>query len=227
MQATSFARPRRIRRTGGLIAGFVSAMLLAACSTFGIRSGTKEPAYEVVASPGEDIEIRRYAERLAADVVVDEADEEEARNAGFRRLAAFIFAKDRPGEPVAMTAPVGQAREGPRIDMTAPVAQADAGAERWRIRFFMPSAYTRQTLPEPLDPGIEIVEVPAQTMAVLRFSGSRAPDAVQAATQRLRHSLQDGAWRPVGAPLAWFYDPPWTLPFLRRNEVAVEVVPRD
>ena len=26
-----------------------------------------------------------------------------------------------------------------------------------------------------------------------------------------------------GDPVVWFYDPPWTLPPLRRNEVAVRV----
>ena len=69
-------------------------------------------------------------------------------------------------------------------------------------------------------------DLPPETVAVLRFSGTPSPDAVAARTGELVKALAASAWQPAGAPVAWFYDPPWTIPSLRRNEVAVPVSPR-
>lgn len=218
-------------RSSGPIAAVLSGLLLSACSTFGIRSGTEQPAYTVVertGGAGEAVEIRRYAPRLAAEVTV-EGDEAAARSAGFRTLAAYIFGENRQQADIAMTAPVAQApagaAEGEAIAMTAPVAQAQSGEGEWVVRFFMPAQYSRTTLPEPTDPRIAIVELPEQTMAAVRFSGRRDPEAVDAATRALQGGLDGTGWSPSGIPVAYFYDPPWTLPFLRRNEVVVPVEP--
>ncbi|MGZ9034025.1 MAG: SOUL family heme-binding protein [Rhodospirillales bacterium] len=210
----------------------LSGLLLAACSTFGIRSGTEQPAYAVVESlparDGETVEVRRYGPRLAAEVTV-RGDEEKARSAGFRTLAAYISGENEAGADIAMTAPVAQAPartgKGEAIAMTAPVAQAPAGDGGWIIRFFMPAKYSRETLPRPVDPKIALAELPEESMAVVRFSGARDPAAVDAATRALQRGLDGSAWTPSGPPSAYFYDPPWTLPFLRRNEVAVPVEP--
>jgi DNA gyrase inhibitor GyrI len=78
-------------------------------------------------------------------------------------------------------------------------------------------------LPTPNDAAVKLVEVPAETVAVLRFTGDRSPDAVASHTADLLRALEDTDWSPTGTPVAWFYDPPWTIPFLRRNEVAVPV----
>lgn len=217
-------------RFSGPIAAVLSGLLLSACSTFGIRSGTEQPAYTVVERPdgaGEAVEIRRYAPRLAAEVTV-EGDEAAARSAGFRALAAYIFGENRQQADIAMTAPVAQApagAEGEGIGMTAPVAQARSGEGEWVVRFFMPAKYSRATLPAPNDPRIAIVELPEETMAAVRFSGRRDPDAVDAATRALQQGLGGTGWSPSGLPVAYFYDPPWTLPFLRRTEVVVPVKP--
>jgi hypothetical protein len=106
--------------------------------------------------------------------------------------------------------------------MTAPVAVA-AGEGGLLMRFFMPAAYTRDTLPRPTDPRVRIVEVPAGTVAVLRYTGSTSPRAAAARAADLLASLEGSGWRATGAPTNLFYDPPWTVPFLRRNEVAVPV----
>lgn len=135
---------------------------------------------------------------------------------------------------IAMTAPVTVAptsvtRAGDVANRAADAPGVAAGpgdrdgGPRWTIRFFMPEHFTRDTLPVPDDPGIAVVEVPAETVAVIRFSGSTAPDAVQHQARLLARILATTPWRPVGAPFAQFYDPPWTLPPLRRNEVAVRV----
>ncbi len=210
----------------------LSSLALGACSALGIRSGTEQPEYQVIETvateTGTAIEIRRYAPRLAAEVIVA-GNEEAARSAGFRTLANYIFGENREQTDISMTAPVAQAAQaakpavGDTIAMTAPVAQEKAGPDTWTIRFFMPAKYTRETLPEPVDPKIAIVEVPAETMAALRFSGARDAAAVGAKTRSLLDAVERSAWTVTGPPVAWFYDPPWTLAFLRRNEVAAPV----
>ncbi len=216
----------RVRYMMG-IAALVSGLAVGACSVFGIRSGTEEPAYRSLAQIGR-VEIREYGPRLAAETAVD-GDEEAARSAGFRRIAAFIFGANRAQAKIAMTAPVGQAPasgEAAKIAMTAPVGQARDAAGRWVVRFYMPASYTLDTLPTPTDPQVHIVSLPAETLAVLRFSGLPSTASVAAEQASLLAALQGGPWVAQGAPFAWFYDPPWTLPPLRRNEVAVAVVGR-
>ena len=201
------------------LVGLVSGLAVAACSVVGIRSGTEEPAYRVIAHVGA-VEIREYGERLAAETAV-EGDEMAARSTGFRRVAGYIFGANKSQAKIAMTAPVAQASE--KIAMTAPVAQERDAQGRWVIQFYMPAEYTRQTLPEPTDPLVRIVSVPKQTVGVLRFSGVPTSTSVADETATLMTALENSAWKPAGQPFAWFYDPPWTIPPLRRNEVVVAV----
>lgn len=205
----------------------------------GIRAGTEQPPYEVVGRIG-DAEIRRYAPQIAAEAVV-EGPVETARNEGFRRVAGYIFGDNTAKASVAMTAPVVQGREAAggsqsiamtapvvqaragrseAIAMTSPVVQQPAGAESWSIQFIMPSKYTLATLPQPNDPRVRLVEIPARTFAVVRFSGLGREDAVARHEKALDAALAGSSWRAVGEPVTWYYDPPWTVPFLRRNEVA-------
>jgi hypothetical protein len=201
----------------------VFALALAGCSVVGIRSGTEEPGYKVVATV-DAVQIRQYAPRLAASVTV-QGDEISARSAGFRRLARFIFGANTADSSISMTAPVAQSAAA-KIAMTAPVAQTAAPGGSWTISFFMPAKYTLATLPKPKDPGIRIYEVPGATYAVVRFSGIPGTAPVAAARARLYAGLDGSNWVPEGVPEDWFYDPPWTLPFARRNEVAVVVRPK-
>lgn len=189
----------------------------------GIRTGTEEPMFvreAVLGSAGGEVEIRRYGPRIAAQTSVA-ASEEAARNAGFRRLANYIFGGNRRQTKIAMTAPVAQQSE--KIAMTAPVAQSRGADGNSVIRFFMPSKWSMDLLPEPDDERVELVEVPAETYAVLRFTGDRSPEAVAAKTEQLLEALRGSDFHPTGDTMSWFYDPPWTLPFRRRNEVVVSV----
>ena len=206
-----------------------AALSTAACSTVGIRSGTEEPAYQQIAQVG-DLEIRRYGDRIAAQTVVS-GDSGEARNEGFQKLAGYIFGGNSERMSISMTAPVAQSDarggESQTIAMTAPVAQTPSGTDRWTVQFFMPSAYTMEELPIPRDPAVELVVVPAETYAVLKFSGVGSVSAIESRKADLMSGLEGSGWTPQGEPVAWFYDPPWTLPALRRNEVAVRVEPAD
>lgn len=199
------------------IPGQVAESLL---SIVGIRVGTEEPHY-VPTTLTDEVEIRRYGPRIAAETVVS-GDEDRARSIGFRRLASYIFGGNHREETIAMTAPVAQ-QSSDEIAMTAPVAQSRTADDKWVIRFFMPSKWSMDTLPEPDDDKVQLVQVPGETVAVLRFSGDRSPQAVAGRVDELRKALQDNDIKPAGEPVAWFYDPPWTLPFRRRNEVVIPV----
>ncbi len=203
---------------------FTTQLSGAVAATVGIRTGVEEPPYvaEVLA---DGVQIRRYGRRIAAQTTVD-ADEEAARSAGFRRLAAYIFGANHQRDRIAMTAPVGQQQytdTGRKIAMTAPVAQHGIPDRGWVIRFYMPTGSTLESLPVPDDEHVELVEVPPETVAVLRFTGDRGADSIARHTAQLRDTLRDYGFAADGDPSAWFYDPPWTLPCRRRNEIAIPV----
>jgi hypothetical protein len=140
---------------------------------------------------------------------------------GFMPLADYIFAKDRRGDKIAMTAPVTQApRE--KIAMTAPVSQQSSG-NGWTISFTMPAGYTMDSLPPPADPAVRLAEYPARRMAVVKFSGLAGDARMEAKRRELLERVASAGLSPTGEPTFAFYDPPWTLPFLRRNEVMVEI----
>jgi hypothetical protein len=205
----------------GLIMG---ALLLSACSMFGVRSGTEQASYVVIAELGDDTEVRRYPSRLVAETSVTAADEEGGRNKAFRALFDYISGANQTRAKVAMTSPVETAPGPAKIAMTAPVETQARAQGQYSMRFFLPAEYTPETAPQPTDSKVRIVEVPERTLAVVRFSGSRSAEAIARRSQSLDRVLEGSAWRPDGEPLTMFYDPPWTIPALRRNEVAVPVV---
>lgn len=206
------------------IFAMASAALQGVGSLVGFRNGTEEPSY-TVEQRTRDVEIRRYGERIVAETIVT-GDEEAARNIGFRRLAGYIFGGNHSRTKFAMTAPVAQGTASPageRIAMTSPVAQQSAVPGQWVIRFFMPAGITLESLPDPDNSAVQLVRLPAETVAVHTFAGDRGRRAVEAHSVQLLNALEELAFQPAGAPQAWFYDPPWTIPLFRRNEIAVPV----
>ncbi|KAA1251645.1 heme-binding protein [Mycobacterium simiae] len=196
----------------------------AAGSVVGLRCGTEEPRHSSEQLT-DGVEIRHYGPRIAAETTV-RAGEEAARNIGFRRLARYIFGANHATVKIAMTAPVVQhsaGASGEKIAMTAPVSQRAAADGVWVIRFFMPADKTMDSLPLPDDSEVTLVNVPPETVAVLRFSGIPTETAVASQTAKLLRTLREHGFASTGTPAAWFYDPPWTIPMLRRNEIAVPV----
>lgn len=190
---------------------------------FGVRR-EEGPAYEVLLRDGSR-EIRRYSGYLIAKTTVPEGD--DASNNAFRILAGYIFGKNRGSRQIAMTAPVLQERRpaGETIAMTAPVLQ-EARDGAWSMAFAMPSGFTRDTLPEPLDDSVTFDEMPPKEVASLRFSGrAERADAARKAEELRQWLSANGRYRPVSEARLASYDPPWTLPFLRRNEVHLDVEP--
>ena len=185
----------------------------------------EKPPYRVVQEL-QGIEVREYAPYLVAETDVS-GSREEAGNAGFRRLADYIFGKNRGAKKIAMTAPVAQ-QEGARIAMTAPVSQQespDRGPSTWVIQFMIPSEYTRDTVPEPLDPDIRFKEVPARRVAALRYSGTWSEERYLEKLAELRAAMEKQGLQAVGEPVWARYDPPFMPWFLRTNEILIELAP--
>ena len=184
-----------------------------------------EPAYDVERSLGPGVEIRRYAPRVEARTVVSGASRDAAVNEGFRRLAGYIFGGNQARRSVAMTAPVLQASASERIAMTAPVMQATAADGGWLITFVMPPGSSIESLPTPNDDRVVLGVVPEERIAVLRYSGSTDGEVVRRRTGELEDVLSREGLHAAGEAVSARYDPPSTLPLLRRNEIWIPLPP--
>lgn len=179
----------------------------------------EEPEYQIVrAYP--DFEVRRYPPQMIAETVVDGAFSEVGGGA-FRILADYISGNNRPGEKISMTAPVAQQPGDGRIAMTAPVGQSTTSDGRFSFFFFMPSQYTNETLPVPNDPRVRIRELGERTMAVLQYSGSWSEARYRKHESKLNEAVRRQGLRIVGEPVFARYNSPFSLWFLRRNEVMI------
>jgi hypothetical protein len=199
--------------------GSLTALLLIAALWGSVVSNVEQPKYRVLDSES-NIEVRDYAPIIVAETEVS-GERREAIRKGFRIIADYIFGNNTAAEKVPMTAPVVQ-QGSEKIAMTAPVTQQGDG-NRWRVHFVMPSTYTMETLPKPNNPAIELKEVGAKRFAVIRFSGMAGEDSLQRHTEELDEFIRARGLAPLSEPTYAFYNPPWTLPFLRRNEVMVEI----
>ena len=184
-----------------------------------IVSNVEQAKYEVVESQNE-IQIRDYAPMIVAEAEVS-GERKEAINKGFRIIADYIFGNNIPKQNVAMTAPVIQ-QPSQKIAMTAPVTQEGAG-KSWKVRFVMPATYTMDTLPKPNNDAVKLEKVLGKRFAVIRFSGMSGEDSLQKHTNELNAFIKDKKLAPLSQATYAFFNPPWTLPFLRRNEVMIEI----
>jgi len=195
-------------------------------------AGIESPAYEVI-EERDLYEIRRYAPHIVAEVSVP-GPYDEAMNRGFRKLADFIFGNNTApsasqsgaaSKKIAMTAPVLEQRsESSKIAMTAPVLdrpEADQGMHI--VSFVMPSEYSMETLPKPNNDEIRLVEIPESTYAILKFSSYATEKKTRSLKERLIDALANDRVKAVGEPLVAQYNPPWTPPFMRRNEIWQEI----
>jgi len=189
-----------------LAAGIVPAIkffwLIAIITNPMTAQAIEEPAFVVQQSwEAEQIEIRQYAPRIMA--VTEMAGRE---NDGFRVLAGYIFGGNTREQEIAMTAPVQQTMSGPA-----------------EMAFMMPSEFALDELPTPNDERVAFRQAPAYTAAVIRFSGWANAEKADEHWQKLRGFLIREGIEIVGEPTLNQYNPPWTLPFLRRNEIIVPV----
>jgi len=211
-----------MRKTMVWIIGAAAVLAVAGIAAGPIMSDVEQAKYTVVETH-DAIEIRDYAPMLVAEVAV-EGEREAAISEGFGKIADYIFGNNTASQKVAMTAPVVQ-QSAEKIAMTAPVIQQGEGT-RWQVRFVMPASYTLETLPKPNNTEVQLVKTKPKRFAVIRFSGSTASDNVAAHEAQLEAYLVEHKRKAV-APAAYaFFNPPWTLPPMRRNEVMIEIAKR-
>jgi hypothetical protein len=180
---------------------------------------TQEQTYQVVAEHG-DVELRRYAPCVLAEVVVS-GSAERAGNTAFRPLLSYISGRNRSRVTLDMTSPVLQSNE--KLAMTAPVIQQATTEERWMVSFVLPGSREIEDYPEPLDASVTLRAVPTQDAAVLRWSGRWTSSNVSRRTEQLRAVIGDAGWTEAGEPRWARFDPPWKPAFARRNEIVIPV----
>jgi SOUL heme-binding protein len=190
-----------------------------------VVSNVEQPKYSIVSKDAgldSDIELRDYPALVVAEVT-RRGDRNSAVRAGFGPLAAYIFAKDRAGDSVSMTAPVMQQRE--IIAMTAPVTQTPTGAEEntWAIRFVMPAKYTLETLPKAAGVDVRLLQIAPARRAAIRFSGVATDASIAANEAKLRQWLAAQNLEAISAATYAYYNDPFTPGPLRRNEVMIDV----
>jgi hypothetical protein len=210
------------------------------CSVLGIRS-EETPKYQVESSEG-DKEIRLYSPYIVAKTTV-QGDYDEASKKAFRILAGYIFGANQKKQSISMTAPVvtDPPIENEKISMTAPVLIKPAQQESeklamtapvtqlmsqqgWVMTFMMPSKFKLEDLPTPTDNRISFEQIPTKMMGVIRFSGFNGEKHKNEKSNELRSWIEkNGRYEIVAGPFFAGYDPPWTIPFLRRNEMMFEV----
>ena len=171
---------------------------------------TEKAPYDVLFADG-DFEVRQYAPMIVAEVT-HIGDRQRASGASFRRLAAYIFAEDRPAG-------------GESIAMTSPVLQEETAKDEWRMRFVMPSQYTIENLPKPPQ-DITLTEVPRRRVVAVRFSGNAKMADLVVMEARLTDWIKAEGLTPIGSYEYAFYDAPMVPGPLRRNEVLIEVEPQ-
>jgi hypothetical protein len=186
------------------------------------RAGYEEPAYKVSLTEG-NFELRDYPSVVSATVEV-QGGRDAAANQAFKILAGYIFGKNVSKKQIAMTVPVTSEAVSEKIAMTVPVTEEKSGSSM-RMSFYMPAKYTLESLPEPLDKRIQFKQIAARKFAVVRFSGWATEDSIESHTVKLRAFIEKKGLTASADPITAFYNPPWTLPFLRRNEVWIEVSP--
>ncbi|MCX7085401.1 MAG: heme-binding protein [Methylococcales bacterium] len=198
----------------------LSTLLLTGCSLVGIRT-SEEPQYQILQDYG-NIQIRQYPTLLVAKTEIN-GDYKTSGNQGFKRLAGYIFGKNQSQQQISMTAPAIQEKQSAEhIAMTAPVIQQKSG-DNWYMAFVLPSTYTLANAPIPLDPAIKLTEIPSKKLAVLSYTGRLSEQGIKEKSTELNTWLMQHNYTVLYPAQSAAYDPPWTLPFLRRNEIHIQI----
>jgi len=180
----------------------------------------EEAKYTVIRSDG-DMELRDYEPSIVAETRV-EGDFEDASGEAFRTLFRYIDGQNEARDKIAMTAPVSQKQGAQKIAMTAPVSQ-EASAEGWLISFMMPSSFTMDTIPVPLDDAVNIRQLPAYRAAAIRYSGFWSEKNYERHLAELMEWIEAQNLQVTGSPVWARYNAPFTPWFMRRNEILVPV----
>lgn len=209
----------------GVRKALATAIVLSSVLGANLSMAVEEPKFETVLKD-EAFEIRRYPPLVVATTQVP-GDMDAASNRGFRTIADYIFGNNvatpaGASAKIAMTAPVTLTPMTPASPV-ATTAPSDMAAEQWQVEFVMPGQYRLDTLPRPKNEAVTLRELPARTTAVLSYSWLNSETKVQQKTDELRAWMKARQLEPLGAPRLARYDPPWTLPMWRRNEIQIDI----
>ncbi|WP_338844977.1 heme-binding protein [Massilia sp. W12] len=180
----------------------------------------EEASYTVLKTDGK-FEIREYAPQVLAETLVS-GDLESAGNKAFKKLFDYISGDNVSRTKLSMTAPVSQIPAGEKIQMTAPVGQQRV-EDQWAVSFMMPQTYTLSTLPQPKDESVTLRQVPAQKMAVVRYSGTWSEKNYTQHKSELEDWMRKTGLTASGSERWARYNGPLTPWFLRRNEVLIPI----
>lgn len=196
--------------------------LLSGCSVFGINT-VEEARYELLISE-DKYELRLYEPIVIAEAYV-EGSFDKAGAQAFRKLFEYISGDNTTRSEIAMTAPVIAKQDGSnksmKIDMTVPVME-ERSNQGWRYMFVLPAGYSINTTPAPVSENIKISTMPQKQVAIVRYSGSWDEKVIDEKSSQLKHWIMANGLTPASEPRWAGYNPPWTLPFLRRNEVMID-----
>ena len=195
----------------------IASVFFLGCSVFGIRT-VEILDYQVLEKDG-TFDIRQYEDYWVVRTEID-GEYRESTGEGFRLLFSYISGKNKQQEEIAMTGPVMQQEKGEKIAMTGPVIQQKKG-KRWTMEFVLPAKYNKLQPPEPLDPEVSIVKVPGYRAAAISYSGNLREEKYNTKIRELLDIVGLKGLQTIGEPFSAGYDPPWTIPFLKRNEVLI------
>lgn len=172
----------------------------------GFTSTLEQPNYEIIDELPGGVEIRRYEARTYAASRVDGTGM-EARRQGFRLLFNYIAGENARDEEISMTIPVATEIEDKEHVM----------------QFFLPSGYDNSTAPAPKNPNVSIGTLEPRIEAALQYTGSQSVQRAEQHAILMKNELEKSDWEMSGEIRSMFYNPPFSIPFLRRNEVVVTV----
>jgi len=199
---------------------FTAIIVIGIIAAGPISSNVEQTKYQIIESYG-NIEIREYTPQIVAEALIS-GNRKDALKQGFRTIADYIFGNNQSANKIAMTEPVTQ-QTSTRIAMTAPVTQKIEG-NKWLIRFIMPAEYNLESLPKPNNKDVIIKQIKSKKFATIRFSGISSDSNLAKNTEKLQNFTRKNQIQTISEPTYSFFNPPWTLPFLRRNEVMIEII---
>jgi hypothetical protein len=210
-----------------LLLSVISSLILSSIAIREVMAKYEQPEYKVLESH-ENIEIRQYGEQIAVEVVT-EGQPKRVLGEGFMILSDYVYGKNIRKRNVDMTdmpeadsdaTTAASLYRSENIPKTAPFTAFASSGNKWTTRLFMPSSYSLETLPTPDDKRIKAIEIAPEKFAVLKFSGSGSIESFEKKAIALRKFLAQNKINTIGPELDAYYGP-WTVPFLRHNEVMI------
>jgi len=217
-----------MRLSWPVMAGLIIFLLLIVWTLYGVlvSMSVSQADYDVLDTLENGVEIRAYPQEIWATTIADD------QNRAFSPLFRYISGDNERSEKIEMTAPVvtaasppsgNESAKGEKIEMMAPVVTMNT-EEGMFMAFIMPERFDMQSIPKPTSSLVKLKLIEPRKLAVIRFSGYMSQGSYDKNLKLLREALEDRGISAVGEPQLMQYNDPWTPPFSRRNEIALQVM---